>query len=119
MAHPLDGPRHKLGRAEAQLDELDGEIARFLPRDTYEVTQEFDPKSGRCTLGFVVKHPPAHELERGYRRDRPQSPLRARPSRLPAVLGERRSRLRRDPVPTLTDSSDAGFDKWIDRGCQG
>lgn len=52
--HPLDGPRHKLGRAEVQLDQLDAEIARFLRRDTYEITQDFKPDTGRCTLHFIV-----------------------------------------------------------------
>jgi hypothetical protein len=58
VAHPLDGPRHKLGRAEADLDGLEAEIARFLRRDTYEFTQTFDPATGRCTLYFVMKHQP-------------------------------------------------------------
>ena len=58
MSHPLDGPRHKLGRAQSQLEQLDAEMARFLRRDAYEITQRFEPDTGRCTLSFVVKHRP-------------------------------------------------------------
>lgn len=120
MPHPLDGPRHKLGRAEAQLDQLDAEVARFLRRDTHEITQQFDPKSGRCTLQFVIKHPPplswsvsigeiVHNLRSAL------DHLACQLFRLHAAASDCED----TAFPLLTDDTDAGLDKWIDKRLPG
>lgn len=114
-SHPLDGPRHKLGRAEAQLDQLDVQIARFMRRDTHEITQTFDPKTGRCTLRFIIKHPPplswsmaigeiVHNLRSAL------DHLACQLFRLHAPESDWEG----TRFPILTDNTDAGLDKAID-----
>lgn len=118
--HPLDGARHKLGRAEAQIDQLDAEIARFLRRDTYEVTQKFDPESGRLALWFVEKHAPPlswsvsigeilHNLRSAL------DHLACQLFRLHAPASDCEG----TAFPIHTDNTDAGLDKWIDEHLTG
>lgn len=113
--HPLDGPRHKLGRAEAQLDQLDAEIARFLRRDTHEVTQNFDPNTGRCALHFVVKHRPplSWSVSIGEIAHNLRSALDHLACQLFLKSGGRDCARAKTAFPILSDNSDEGFRKWV------
>jgi len=121
VAHPLDGPRHKLGRAEAQIDQLEAEIARFLRRDTYEITQDFDPATGRCTLYFVVKHRPplGWSVAIGEVVHNLRSALDHLACQLFLASGGTDCENPKTAFPILSDCTDAGFRKWLDKNLPG
>lgn len=114
MAHPLDGPRHKLGRAERQLDDLEAEIARFLRRDTYEITQNFDSETGRVELWFVMKHRPplSWSVAIGEIVHNLRSALDHLACQL--FLHSGGTDCGSTQFPILIDDTDAGFQRWID-----
>jgi len=118
-SHPLDGPRHKLGRAERQLDDLEAEIARFLRRDTYEITQDFDPESGRVELWFVMKHRPP--LSWSVAMGEIVHNLRSALDHLACQLFLTSGGIDCDwtQFPILSDDTDAGFQRWIDKRLPG
>jgi len=121
VAHLLDGPRHKLGRAERQLDDLEAEIARFLRRDTYEITQNFDPKAGRVELWFVMKQRPplSWSVTMGEIVHNLRSSLDHLACQLFLASGGNDCEGTKTAFPVLPDTTDVGFRKWIDNQLPG
>jgi len=97
------------------LDQLDAEIARFLRRDTYEVAQDFDPETGRCTLHFVVRHRPP--LSWSVSIGEIVHNLRSALDHLACQLFREAGGGDCDATkfPILVSDSDTGFEKWINQ----
>lgn len=121
--HPLTGCRTKLGRAETDLDQLEAEIARFLRRDSYEIAQQFDAETGRCTLTFLAKHPPplawsvaigeiVHNLRSAL--DHMACALYLQSGGTDCARVKSASGTAKTAFPILVDDSDKGFGKWMD-----
>ena len=60
MAHPLDGVRAKLARADSHLDALKEAVQEVIPSDPDFIPGEFDPKSGHYV--FRARHDSRHPM---------------------------------------------------------
>ena len=65
MAHPLDGPWHKVERAKFHLHCLDDAARDFVAKQPYRTHIELDLEHSKKVLWVEVDEPPLVELEDG------------------------------------------------------